>query len=149
MKKSTLDFVNKQYDGINEIRANIRYFNREATASCNNSSRAHNLLSTTRYWLYDEATDAFGPSKFVGFKSMTFQRYNCWLTKTNKTSPGKFLGGATRIANEKTLGTNFAPNPSLAKKLVEWGEKLFVAGIFKGTCQDKWRFIKIPNSRPY
>jgi len=144
MKKCTLDLVSSQYNGINEIRANIRSFYREATASCNNSSRAHNLLSTTRYWLYDEATDAFGPSKFVGFKSMTFECYNYWVDKTNKTRPGKFLGGDTRKANEKTLGKNFAPNPSLAKKLVEWGEQLFVAGIFKGTCQDKWRFIKIP-----
>ena len=143
MKKCTLDLVNKQHNGINEIRANIRYFNREATGSSDNSSRARKLLTGTRYWLYDEATDAFGPSKFVGFRSMTFECYDYWVEKA-KTRKGKFLGGDTRKANEKTLGTNFAPNPSLAKKLVEWGEKLFVAGIFKGTCQDKWRFIKIP-----
>ena len=143
MKKCTLDLVNKQHNGINEIRANIRYFNREATGSFDNSSRARKLLTGTRYWLYDEATDAFGPSKFVGFRSMTFECYDYWVEKA-KTRKGKFLGGDTRKANEKTLGTNFAPNPSLAKKLVEWGEKIFVAGIFKGTCQDKWRFIKIP-----
>jgi len=143
MKKFTLDLVNKQHNGINEIRANIRYFNREATGSSDNSSRARKLLTGTSYWLYDEATDAFGPSKFVGFSSMTFECYDYWVEKA-KTRKGKFLGGDTRKANEKTLGTNFAPNPSLAKKLVEWGEKLFVTGIFKGTCQDKWRFIKIP-----
>lgn len=142
MKKCTLDLVNKQHNGINEIRANIRNFNREAKASSNNY-RARNLLRVTTYWLYDKETDAFGPSKFVGFRSMTFECYDYWVEKA-KTRKGKFLGGDTRKANEKTLGTNFAPNPSLAKKLVEWGEKLFVAGIFKGTCQDKWRFIKIP-----
>ncbi|HCO95893.1 MAG TPA: hypothetical protein DIU00_18475 [Phycisphaerales bacterium] len=143
MKKCTLDLVNKQHNGIKEIRANIRNFNREAKASSDNSSRARKLLTGTSYWLYDEATDAFGPSKFVGFNSMIFECYDYWVEKA-KTRKGKFLGGDTRKANEKTLGTNFAPNPSLAKKLVEWGEKLFVAGIFKGTCQDKWRFIKIP-----
>jgi len=100
-------------------------------------------LTKTTYWLYDEATDAFGPSKFVGFSSMTFECYDYWVEKA-KTRKGKFLGGDTRKANEKTLGTNFAPNPSLAKKLVKWGEKLFVAGIFERTCQDKWRFIEIP-----
>jgi len=71
MKKFTLDLVNKQHNGINEIRANIRYFNRESTGSSDNSSRARKLLTGTSYWLYDEATDAFGPSKFVGFNSMT------------------------------------------------------------------------------
>ena len=142
MKKCVLDLVSSQYNGINEIRANIRNFNREAKTSSNNY-RARNLLRVTTYWLYDGETDAFGPSKFVGFRSMTFECYDYWVEKA-KTRKGKFLGGDTCKANEKTLGTNFAPNPSLAKKLVEWGEKLFVTGIFKGTCQDKWRFIKIP-----
>ncbi len=142
MKKCTLDLVSRQYNGINGIRANIRNFNREAKAS-SNDCRACRLLTKTTYWLYDEATDAFGPSKFVGFSSMTFECYDYWVEKA-KTRKGKFLGGDTRKANEKTLGTNFAPNPSLAKKLVKWGEKLFVAGIFERTCQDKWRFIEIP-----
>ena len=142
MKNCTLDFVNKQHNGINEIRANISHFNQEAKASSNNY-RARNLLRVTTYWLYNEQTDTFGPSKFVGFRSMTFECYDYWVEKA-KTHKGKFLGGDTRKTNEKTLGTNFAPNQSLAKKLVKWGEKLSVTGIFKGTCQDKWRFIKIP-----
>lgn len=148
MKKFTLDLVNKQHNGINEIRANIRYFNREATGSSDNSSRARKLLTGTSYWLYDEATDAFGPSKFVGFNSMTFECYDYWVEKA-KTRKGKFLGGDTRRANENTLGKKFASNANLSKKLLEWGEKLFDADIFRKIDQRKWRFIKIPQKRPY
>lgn len=148
MKKFTLDLVNKQHNGINEIRANIRYFNREATGSSDNSSRARKLMTGTSYWLYDEATDAFGPSKFVGFNSMTFECYDYWVEKA-KTRKGKFLGGDTRRANEELLDEKFFRNPDISKKLLAWGQNLFDADIFQGTCQNKWRFIKIPEKRPY
>lgn len=148
MKKCTLNLVTKQYNEINEIRANIRCFNREATVSSNNY-RARNLLRRPTYWLYDEETNAFGPSKFVGFKSMTFECYDYWVEKAKKTNPGKFLGGATRRANENTLGKKFASNANLSRKLLEWGEKLFDADIFRKIDQRKWRFIKMPQKRPY
>lgn len=148
MKKCKLDFVNKHHNGINEIRANIRYFSREATASPKNYSRARKLLTGTTYWLYDEATDAFGPSKFVGFKSMTFECYNYWVSRA-KTRKGKFLGGDTRKANENTLAKKFAPNQNLSKKLLLWGEKLFDSDIFERIDQSKWRFIKIPKKTRY
>jgi len=148
MKKCTLDFVNKQHNGINEIRANISHFNQEAKASSNNY-RARNLLRTTRYWLYDEETNAFGPSKFVGFNSMTFECYNYWVEKAKKNSPGKFLAGDTRRANENTLGVKFASNANVSKKLLEWGEKLFDVDIFRKIDQRKWRFIKITKKKPY
>lgn len=147
MKKCTLDLVSSQYNGINEIRANIRNFNREAKTSSNNY-RARNLLRVTTYWLYDEETDAFGPSKFVGFRSMTFECYDYWVEKA-KTRKGKFLGGDTRRANEELLDEKFFRNPDISKKLLAWGQNLFDADIFQGTCQNKWRFIKIPEKRPY
>lgn len=148
MEKCALDLVNKQDNGINEIRANIERFNREATASTDNSSRACNLLKATRYWLYDEATDAFGPAKFVGFKSMTFECYDHWVEKA-KTRKGKFLGGLTRKATENTLGEWFASNGNLSKKLLEWGETLLDVEIFRRVNQIKWRFIKIAITANY
>ena len=135
MQQCKLDLVNKQHNGINEIRANISYFNQEAKVSSNNY-RARNLLRTTTYWLYDEETNGFGPSKFVGFKSMTFECYDYWVEKA-KTRKGKFTGGTAREANEEVLGEEFSSNSDFSKKLLEWGEKLLVAGIFKRTCQDK------------
>ena len=136
MKMCTLNFVDKQC----EICANIKYFNRKAVVSPEN--RARKLLRETIYWLYDESTDSFGPSKFVGFKSMTFECYNDWVKKA-KAHKGKFNGGATRRANEKTLDKKFAFNATLSEKLLEWGEKLFDVDIFENIDQHKWRFIKL------
>jgi hypothetical protein len=148
MKNCALDLVNRKHNGINEILANINYFNRQATASSDNYNRACKLLKGTTYWLYDEATDAFGPSKFVGFKSMSFECYSYWVERA-KTRKGKFLGGTTRKANENTLAKKFTPNHNLSKKLLSWGEKLFNSDIFKRINQRKWRFIEIPKKSTY
>lgn len=148
MKNCALNLVNRQHNGINEIRANIKCFNQQATASSKNYNRARKLLTGTTYWLYDKATDAFGPSKFVGFKSMSFECYNYWVARA-KTRKGKFLGGATRQANENILEKKFTPNQNLSKKLFLWKERLFHADIFKGIDQSKWRFIEIPKKTWY
>lgn len=145
MKSCALNLVNRQHDGMNEIRSNIGYFNQEAKVSSNND-RVCNLLKTTTYWLYDAETNVFGPSKFVSFKSMTFQCYEYWVTKGRNW---KFDGTVARKANERTLGKNFAPDQNLSKRLLAWGEKLSNSDIFKGINQSKWRFIEIPKETPY
>jgi hypothetical protein len=143
MQNLSLNFVDKQ----SEIRSNIARFNQEANVP-SNEYRARDLLRRTRYWVYDEATDAFGPSKFVGFASMTFECYDHWVERA-KTHKGKFLGEDTRRANENALAEKFASNVNLSKKLLEWGEKLFDADIFRKVYQRKWRFIKIPKKSLY
>ena len=97
MKMCTLDFVDKKC----EICANIKYFNREAVASP--ESRARKLLRETTYWLYDESTDYFGPSKFVGFKSMTFECYNDWVKKAKKTKDEAGFFGAVGLKEIECL----------------------------------------------
>ena len=46
-----------------EIAASLRNFNAQAKE---NAARAMKTLRQTSYWVYDQAQDAFGPSKFVG-----------------------------------------------------------------------------------
>ena len=109
MQNLSLNFVDKQ----SEIRSNIAYFNQKAIAS-NNYRRARKLLTGTTYWLYDEATDTFGPSKFVGFKLMTFE---CYDASVATKDTGKFNGTRTRKAIESTLRREFVPVPGLHEKL--------------------------------
>mgnify|MGYP003575980714 CR=1 FL=1 len=47
-----------------DVRLNVETFNDEAARYYNRAAR---LLRETTYWVYDPATESFGPSKFVGF----------------------------------------------------------------------------------
>jgi hypothetical protein len=140
MQNLSLNFVDKQADGINEIRSNIARFNQKANVT-SNEYRARDLLRRTRYWVYDEATDIFGPSKFVGFKLMTFE---CYDASVATKDTGKFNGTRTRKAIESTLRSRFVQVPGLYEKLTIWAENLLGEGVFDGVCASKWRFIQIP-----
>lgn len=131
---STLRYVSD----ISEIRKCLVSFN---TSAQSNQGRSRKILRQTTYWVFDEQTKKFGPSKFIGFSNMTIRSYDA-ATKGNWAG-NRFDGHATRVAIENVTGLTFRPDPSLTHRLVKWGERLLMPGALDGIDDSKWRFLRI------
>jgi hypothetical protein len=104
--------------------------------------RAVRLLRETIYWVYDPATESFGPSKFVGFTEMSFDRY---LRALEGDSEGaRFDGGVTQLAISSALGTSYREDETLRARLESWGVQRFGPDAFGGADREKWRFVSLP-----
>ena len=57
---------------IEEVEENIKRFNGDISSS---EKFQKEILSTVQHWYYSEKLDAFGPSKFIGYKNMDFEKY--------------------------------------------------------------------------
>jgi hypothetical protein len=85
-----------------DVTLNVETFNNEASHFFDRAAR---LLRETRYWVYDPASESFGPSKFVGLPEMSFDRY---LRPLEGDSAGaRFDGGVTHAAISNALGTSY------------------------------------------
>lgn len=129
----------RHVDSTPEIRESVANFNKSAQS---NRARSVNILRQTTYWIFDEGTAYFGPSKFSGFSNMTFPTYDSALH--GEWSGDRFDGHTARTAVESVTGLSFAADPSLTHKLVKWGENLFGPGAFDGVDESKWRFLRLP-----
>jgi hypothetical protein len=123
---------------VGELRECVAAFN---SSTKTNRDRSLNMLRQTSYWVFDENTQSFGPSKFVGFSKMTFEEYESAVK--GDWSGDRFDGHATRTVIEHITGVPFANNPSLAHELIRWGEQLFGAGALNGVDESKWCFLTI------
>ena len=82
-----------------EVRLNVETFNSEAARYFDRAAR---LLRETTYWVYDPVCESFGPSKFVGFTEMSFDRY---VEAVAGDSEGaRFDGNVSRTAIEAAIG---------------------------------------------
>jgi hypothetical protein len=123
---------------IPEIRCCIATFNDSAKLHID---RVLKILRQTRYWVFDESSKIFGPSKFVGLSDMTFGAYEAAIH--GDWSGDRFDGHFTRRAIENASGFVFASAPGLTHELVRWGEHLIRPGVFVGVDESKWAFLKI------
>jgi hypothetical protein len=110
-----------------EIRANMRTFSRGLNA---NHALVKDLMGRTDYWVVDEELNGFGPSKFVGVKGMTFDRYHALRArsslrkKAGVTDRPRFDGEA-RLAIAQVVGCEFTESSPHRTRLAEWAaEKL-------------------------
>lgn len=126
-----------------QLHENIRRFNRDAAT---NSERTVSLLRQTMYWVYDEDEGWFGPSKFVGFRNMSFGKYDA--CNAGQSTGAKFDGGVTRSAIEGILG-EFRPDDALATILVDWFSRMASPNALAGIDRSKWRFVRLPHVRNY
>jgi hypothetical protein len=133
-----MPFTLQTVQSPDQIRSNVATFNRDAVK---NRDRALSVLRSTRYWVYDPALDAFGPSKFVGFADMTFKRYE--QAHLGELDGAHFDGGVTHDAILKVLKAEYAPDASLREQLLTWGSTLLGANAFGGAEPDKWRFLAL------
>jgi hypothetical protein len=123
-------------DDRQDILRSLNTFNEEAGK---HSDLARSLLVTTSYWVYDPAQKRFGPSKFVGFKDMDFERYAAarkgWSTRV------RFHGRRVWKANERVLGS-YGLDSELGRELVIWAGHLLWHGVCNTIDKRKWKFVK-------
>jgi hypothetical protein len=131
----TLVLVESPHD----IKRNLEIFNRDAIKY---QDRAYNLMRQTIYWVKDNDSGMFAPSKFIGFQSMDFDDYE--LATKKKYTGVEFNGTITRRCIEKIIDSKYVEDFSLLDELIAWGETLFVIGVFTGLNQLKWKFIRLP-----
>ncbi|MBM4035454.1 MAG: EVE domain-containing protein [Planctomycetes bacterium] len=127
-----------------QVRANVQRFNRDAGVF---PDRARCLMRQTQYWVWDPDVNTFGPSKFVGFSSMTFDRYE--VAVAGYAVGDTFDGHVTQCSIRQALGGNYAADPVLSELLVRWGEEAIGSGVFDGIDRTKWQFVRLPQSRNY
>jgi hypothetical protein len=128
-----LTFVSNRQD----IRGSLCTFNRDLQQY---HQLARSLLRTTTYWVYDPSTKTFGPSKFIGFKSMNFAKYG--RARQGHWSGNRFNGYNTRKAVEGILGP-YSRDPRLSAQLINWGQALLGPDVFDDINTDKWVFISL------
>jgi hypothetical protein len=105
-----------------DVRLNVETFNSEAARYF---ERAARLLQETTYWVYDPAAESFGPSKFVGFVEMSFDRY--LRAVAGDWEGARFDGGVTQAAISSALGTPYRDDETLRSRLQAWGVDRFGA----------------------
>ena len=120
-----------------DIRESLEIFN---AAARENGQLARSLLHHTRYWVYNSSAGSFGPSKFVGFEGMSFDKYAS--ARQGHCRGDRFSGHRARQAIEKVLGSYRQSSP-LPAKLVTWGQTLLGPDTFGGIDPNKWRFTSL------
>ena len=126
-----------------EVRENIRRFHRDLP---NHHERALQLAVQTSYWVYDPESDAFGPSKFVGFKRMSFTDYI--LADNNRSTGQRFDGHVTQRAITSVAG-EYQAFPQFASQLQEWLTSTFGRDAVAGINPDKWAFVDLQSKIRY
>ena len=120
-------------------RLNVETFNNEAARYYDRAAR---LLRETTYWVYDPTAEWFGPSKFLGFAEMSFDRYI--RAGTGDSEGARFDGGLTQAAISSALGTSYREDENLRARLESWGVERFGPDAFGGADRQKWRFVSLP-----
>ena len=124
-------------DSLEDIRQNLITFHDEIGR---NLERAVRLLnSPVLNWVYDPQADRFGPSKFVGYKGMSFQLYEYGL---NPACKEPFNGSTTKNRIRAITGKDFKRNEELVKRLVSWSESVS-RGLKNNIRPSDWRFISL------
>lgn len=127
-----------------ELRLTVARFARQASAM---SSRAENLLRRTTYWVHDQRTGAFGPSKLVAFANIGIERYDELVE--NGAGSKRFDGNVTRRHIEKVTRATFEPDQQLGAALVAWARRLLGPDAFVGQIDaSKWTFITVGPTGP-
>lgn len=107
-----------------EIEANIKTFNE----GLEKGKYVREQLSRYTDWYYNPVSDEFGPKKFVGFKEMTFEKYEL-LKRNNVTNTRRNFDSSitTGILDEIYPITVDTSNPlyvKLSSMLAVYGKKL-------------------------
>src|SRR5215831_13755645 len=84
---------------------------------------ARGLFTSTSFWVYDPASGTFGPSKFVGFRDMTFEQYEA--AQKGDSQGDHFDSHDTRTRIGKVLGAIYSSDASLAEDLRRWVDGLW------------------------
>ena len=111
-----------------DVRLNVETFNSEAARFYD---RAERLLRETTYWVYDPVSESFGPSKFVGFTEMSFDRYVGAVAGDSEGA--RFDGNVSRTAIESAIGVSYRQDQTLRDRLEAWGVDRFGTDAFGGS----------------
>lgn len=127
---------------IAEVRQSLRSFLSGVRSS---RKRARSLARQTSYWVHDTRFGTFGPSKFVGYRRMTFARYEA--AAVGRLGGAPFDGTVSRTAVEGAVGVKYAPNSQLSTRFTNWAKSRLGTAILSGVDSTKWRFISLPTER--
>lgn len=135
---------------VDEIRQSLKTFNSEAADV---PDLARSVVAQTTYWVGEPRSKAFGPSKFVGLKDMTAEKYK--RARAGNYEGTIFSGQSTHERIENVLGKEYVPDDALAKKLEEWSRRRIPehpedgTRVLQNVTRSKWRFVKLPNDLPH
>lgn len=126
-----------------QIRESLNNFNRETPQFRDFALKLVQRLF--RCWVYDPSSKTFGPNKFVGFRNMTFSKYQrAHEISAVKLDRGRFNGGRTHQAIRKALGADYKADRELWEALEKWADSLFeIPSVFEYRDHLVWRFVRL------
>jgi hypothetical protein len=133
MTDVTLELI----DNFLDIQRSLDTFN---MSFAENPELGRSLIRTTSFWVYDPISERFGPSKFVGFKNMTMEKYQS--ARDGYLGGNLFNGHITRKAIESILGA-YTENVHLSVELTNWAVSLLGSDALVGIDESKWKFVSL------
>jgi len=124
-------------ENYQDIQNSFNIFKRDASK---NDETTKGLLTSITYWVYDCNTKTFGPSKFIGFKDMTFEKYRS--AKADNCKGLRFNANNARDAIARILGP-YTKDSELSERFRQWGESLCGPSVFRSIKKDKWLFTML------
>ena len=121
-----------------DIRESLQRFNLDCR---DHQQRTLTTVKQTSFWIYDPASGAYGPSKFVGFQGMDFVKYER-ATKGQSTG-ARFDGSVTWNAIARVLQRDFDHDQARHEGLIAWAEGLLGQGCLNGIDTSKWKFVNL------
>ena len=138
-RKLPLEQVFEKVEKPEEILENINNF---VDNYKNYRNRSEKLMRTSSYWVFEPNKKIFCPSKFAGYKKMSFKKYEQAIKEA--TSGAHFDGAVTRMAIETALDQKYSSDNKLAKLLREWVKDNLGTMFFSGIDINKWKFVALP-----
>lgn len=129
---------------ISSIRRNLNTYNNQ---SQRHPLRALKIVRQTTYWVFDPGSGLFGPSKFLGYREMDFDRYEKALTGTG--GGARFNGALARTNIESILDTTFSPCSKTRDLLVSWIKDRIGEDQKPKFNTKNWKFAKLPLSKQF
>jgi hypothetical protein len=126
-----------------EIRKSLNNFNREAYEHYDYALRLVQVY--IRLWIYDPLSNTFGPNKFVGFKNMTFPKYQtAGNLRDGRLDHGRFNGRRTHKAIRKALRVDYKADREHWEVLENWADRLFrTSSVLEYRDHSLWKFIQL------
>jgi hypothetical protein len=134
--KAHLEWV----QSVAEIRQNIREFHRDLQF---HTQRAKLIAGKQHFWAYDPMSKRFGPSKFVGYRGMTYTTYNS-IHRGEGNDGVPFQGTNAMQRIERVTGSSFAFDSKLEAGLLAWMKRTFGATAMKRWAP-KWMYLTLPS----
>jgi len=129
---------------ISSIRRNLNAYNNQFQR---HPLRALKIVRQTTYWVFDPDSGLFGPSKFLAYRNMDFERYEKALA--GKLTGARFNGSLAKNNIESVLRAPFSPKSKTGALLASRIKDMIGEEKLPKFNTNQWKFARLPSRKQY